>query len=125
MDLNQITIPSLDLSVSVAFYQLLGHKLIVDALPRYARFECATGEATFSLHQVSLLPQGDGIILYFECDDLDEQVRTLQNKGIQFDELPTDRPWLWREACLHDPDNNRLILYHAGNNRKNPPWRVN
>jgi catechol 2,3-dioxygenase-like lactoylglutathione lyase family enzyme len=41
MNLNQITIPSLDLEKSVAFYKTLGLHLIVDALPSYARFEAA------------------------------------------------------------------------------------
>ncbi|MEM7380928.1 MAG: VOC family protein, partial [Bacteroidota bacterium] len=41
------------------------------------------------------------------------------------EELPRDQSWLWREARLKDPDGNTLILYHAGENRKNPPWRIN
>jgi hypothetical protein len=35
-----------------------------------------------------------------------------------------DRPYLWREAVLRDPSGNRIKLYHAGENRLNPPWRV-
>jgi hypothetical protein len=31
---------------------------------------------------------------------------------------------LWREAYLHDPDGNVVCLYHAGENRRNPPWRM-
>ena len=64
------------------------------------------------------------MVVYFECEDLDTHVANLQQKGIEFDELPTDKPWLWREARLKDPDGNQLILYHAGENRKNPPWRL-
>lgn len=71
MNLNQITIPSLDLEKSVPFYQKLGLRLIVDSMPRYVRFECMEGE-----------------------------------------------------AILKDPDGNQLILFHAGDNRKNPPWRI-
>jgi len=41
-----------------------------------------------------------------------------------FEELPTDKGWLWREARLKDPDNNQLILFYAGDNRKNPPWKI-
>lgn len=125
MNLNQVTIPSADLSVSVPFYQQLGLKLIVDALPRYARFECPDGDATFSIHHTNALPSGEGISVYFECEDLDATVNTLQAKGVVFEVLPTDQPWLWREAHLHDPDNNHIILFHAGGNRKNPPWRIN
>ncbi len=124
MNLNQITIPSVNLLKSVAFYELLGLTLIVDALPRYARFECPDGTSTFSIHQVETLAMGPGVIIYFECKKLDDYVQQLIKQGIIFDELPTDRTWLWREATLKDPDNNQLILYFAGKNRKDPPWRL-
>lgn len=124
MNLNQITIPSLNVERAVEFYKTLGLRLIVDALPRYVRFECPDGEATFSIHLVEELPKGDGITIYFEEDNLDELVRELKSKGIIFTSDPEDKPWLWRETHLVDPDENKIILFHAGENRKNPPWRV-
>ncbi len=124
MNLNQITVPSLDLSKSVPFYQKLGLTLIVDALPKYARFECPTGNATFSIHQTDELPTGNGVYVYFECDNLDEYVEELIAKGIFFDQTPRDENWLWREARLKDVDGNQLILFYGGENRLNPPWRI-
>ena len=124
MNLNQITIPSIDLNVSVPFYQSLGLVLIVEALPRYARFECPAGDSTFSIHHREELNKGYGVTIYFELEELDQKVKELQAMGIDFDALPMDQTWLWREARLKDPDGNRIILYHAGENRKNPPWRV-
>lgn len=124
MNLNQITVPSTDVGKSIDFYEKLGLKLIVKDLPHYARFECPEGEATFSIHQVAKLPDGEGIIVYFEVQNLDEYVANLQSKGITFEELPNDKTWLWREARLKDYDNNQLILYFAGKNRLNPPWRI-
>ncbi|MBK9047868.1 MAG: VOC family protein [Bacteroidetes bacterium] len=124
MNLNQITIPSLDIEKAIAFYQTLGLKLIVKALPHYARFECPDGNSTFSVHKVEQLPSGDGVHIYFECTNLDNYVNELISKGIEFDEMPNDKNWLWREAHLKDIDNNHLILYFAGENRLNPPWRL-
>lgn len=124
MNLNQITIPSLDLTKSIPFYKKLGLQLIVEALPHYARFECPDGNSTFSIHHTENLPQGDGIYVYFECQNLDEQVTHLIHKGVVFDQLPTDKNWLWREARLKDLDGNQLILFYAGENRLNPPWRI-
>ena len=124
MNLNQITVPSLDLTKSIPFYKKLGLKLIVDALPHYARFECPNGDSTFSIHQTEKLPQGNGIYIYFECKNLDEQVDQLKRNGIQFDHEPTDQNWLWREARLKDVDGNQLILFYGGENRLNPPWRI-
>lgn len=125
MNLNQVTIPSVNLDRSVEFYKKLGLNLIVDALPRYVRFELPEGESTLSIHKVDELPKGEGVVLYFENDNLDEEVERLQSKGIIFSQLPKDQTWLWREAHLSDPDGNKLILFKAGENRKNPPWRIN
>jgi len=124
MNLNQVTVPSLNLDKSIPFYENLGLKLIVSSSAHYARFECPNGDATFSLHRVDSLPKGDGIVVYFECDNLDEHVNQLIEKGFEFEELPTDKIWLWREARLKDPDNNQIILFYGGENRKNPPWKL-
>lgn len=124
MNLNQVTVPSVDVAKSIAFYEMLGLKLIVKALPHYARFECPDGTATFSIHQTEVLPKGEGIYIYFECEHLDRDVSELIAKGVTFDLLPTDQSWLWREARLKDVDGNQLILFHAGENRLNPPWRI-
>jgi catechol 2,3-dioxygenase-like lactoylglutathione lyase family enzyme len=124
MNLNQITIPVTDVERSINFYENLGHRLIVKALPRYARFECPEGDATFSIHQVAQMAKEPQVIIYFEVSDLDDTVNKLITRGIRFDEQPEDKTWLWREARLKDPNGNRLIIYYAGDNRKNPPWRV-
>jgi len=124
MNLNQITVPSLDLARSVSFYQKLGLKLIVESLPDYVRFECPAGDSTFSIHRTENVPEGEGIYVYFECDNLDDHVRKLIDKGIEFDELPADKRWRWREARLKDPDGNQLILFYGGKDRKDPPWRI-
>ena len=124
MNLNQITVPSRDLSVAIPFYERLGLQLIVRSLPHYARFVCPEGQASFSVHLVDKLPEGEGVYVYFECEDLDDYVAKLVKRGLTFDELPEDRRWGWREARLRDPDGNRLILYYGGEYRLNPPWRI-
>ena len=124
MNLNQVTIPSTDVERATKFYQTLGLRLIVRAFPHYVRFECPYGEATFSIHQVEETAKGEGVVVYFEEENLDEYVKQLQEKGITFDELPEDRSWGWREARMTDLDGNKLILFWGGKNRKNPPWRI-
>jgi len=125
MDLNQITVPVNDVAQSIDFYQGLGLELIVKALPHYARFKCQNGTASFSLHLAEERGIGEkGIWVYFEIEDLDKRVDELINDGFEFDELPNDKPWLWREARLKDPDGNLLILYYAGVNRLDPPWKI-
>ena len=124
MNLNQVTIPSLDVEKATEFYKKLGLILIVDAKPKYVRFELPDGDATFSIHKVDQLPKNNGTTIYFEDNNLDVLVKKLEDKGFEFDLLPTDQPWLWREARLKDLDENQIIIYSAGKNRKNPPWRI-
>jgi len=124
MNLNQVTVPSTDVVASVNFYKTLGLRLIVDSVPRYARFECPDGESTFSVERAEVVHQGPGIVVYFECDELDQVVTKLKANGIVFESEPSDQPWLWREARLRDPSGNSICLFHAGENRKNPPWRI-
>ncbi len=123
MDLNQITIYATETTALVEFYEKLGLRRIVDSLPRYARLECPDGSSTLSVHSADS-DQPSGIVLYFECDDLDGEFIRLRSLGLEFEQDPKDQDWLWREAYLRDPAGNRICLYHAGVNRKDPPWKV-
>jgi predicted enzyme related to lactoylglutathione lyase len=123
MRLNQVTLPATDVGASAGFYRRLGLVQIVDALPDYARFECPEGDSTVTIHRVEEPPTGPGVVVYLECEDLDSAVSALKAKGVRFDSDPRDQPWLWREAYLHDPAGNLICLFHAGRNRRYPPWR--
>ncbi|WP_226702947.1 VOC family protein [Microbulbifer elongatus] len=122
MNLNQVTMPVSNMEEATAFYREMGFIQIVDT-PHYARFECPEGDSTFSLS----LTSGDcsnASVVYFETEKLDSWVNELKAKGFTFSQEPVDQPYLWREAVLFDPSGNKLKLYWAGENRKNPPWRV-
>ncbi len=123
MNLNQVTVYSTDVPASIEFYTKLGLRLIVDSAPRYVRFECPGGDATFSIHHTEKLLASETII-YFECENLDATVEELKKSGLQFESEPIEQTWLWRESYLRDPSGNRICLYYAGENRQNPPWRV-
>ncbi|ODC03027.1 glyoxalase [Terasakiispira papahanaumokuakeensis] len=123
MNLNQVTLPVDDMAAAVAFYLKLGFIQIVEG-DRYTRFECPEGDSTFSLILADPPSQPGGVIVYFEHRHLDHWVEELQAKGIVFEQLPQDQTYLWREAVLKDPAGNTLKLYWAGENRHNPPWRV-
>ncbi|MFQ5983397.1 MAG: VOC family protein [Woeseiaceae bacterium] len=123
MNLNQVTLPARNITESVAFYRKLGLRQIVDS-EHYARFECPDGDATFSIHKAEELDLGGVAVVYFEHEELDALCARLKDEGIEFLEMPRDQRWLWREARLDDPSGNRICLYWAGENRKNPPWRI-
>lgn len=123
MQLNQVTLPAIDVAASVAFYQSMGFELIVSS-PHYARFKSTVGDSTFSVHLASEQASSAITTIYFECANLDEQVAELKSRGLSFSHEAQDQPWLWREARLVDPSGNLICLYHAGANRLDPPWRV-
>lgn len=123
MDLNQVTLPCRSYDDSVRFYKLLGLTQIVDSPPRYARFETAAG-TTLSIHAADSDRGNHDVVIYFEVADVDREVRRLKGLGVEFETGPDDQRWLWREAYLSDPAGNRLCIYHAGDNRRFPPWRI-
>ena len=122
MNLNQVTLPVRSMDEATAFYRAMGFLQIVDT-PHYARFECPQGSSTFSL---SLAPNefSNDSVIYFENENLDVLVADLITRGFVFKQLPKDMGHLWREAVLLDPSGNKIKLYWAGENRLNPPWRV-
>ncbi len=124
MRLNQVTVPLVDYGASRDFYIMLGLKLIVDSPPRYARFEMPEGGSTFSIEKVEGVGGSEWPLIWFESDRLDDLVGELKAKGVAFESDPEDMNYLWRVARLRDPAGNLIALYHAGENRLNPPWRV-
>ncbi len=122
MRLNQVTVFVSDIPRTVEFYRRLGLRPVV-LDDHYARFTCPDGDSTFSVEYAAGVTPG-ATMVYFECDDLDDRVAALKAAGVTFDSGPVDQPWLWREARLTDPDGNPICLFHAGENRLNPPWRV-
>jgi Predicted enzyme related to lactoylglutathione lyase len=125
MNLNQITIHCSNTIETVEFFQKLGLLLIVDSLPRYARLVCLDGQSTLSVNLDEHAIVSNNIVLYFECSDVDAEYERLTALGIDFTEPPTDRSWLWRQCYLTDPSGNKICLFTAGDNRLNPPWRIN
>ncbi|HEY0278790.1 MAG TPA: VOC family protein [Solirubrobacterales bacterium] len=123
MRLNHVTLPATDVEASVEFYRRLGMTQIVASYPKYARFVSPEGGVTLSLHANEL--EGPcATSVRFEVDDVDRAIADLRAAGFEIETEPTDQPYLWREATLLDPDGNRIFIFHAGEMRLNPPWRL-
>ncbi|MCZ8283690.1 MAG: VOC family protein [Aquidulcibacter sp.] len=128
MFLSHITLLVSDIPRSKAFYQALGLELIVDAA-HYCRFRAnldGQGSQTLSISH-SPGPIGASCHVGFEFaspEALDFYADLLQSRGFALAEHPQDRSWLWRDVILHDPDGHEILLLYAGDNKLNPPWRV-
>jgi catechol 2,3-dioxygenase-like lactoylglutathione lyase family enzyme len=120
--LNHVTLPSRDVERTAGFYRRLGLTQIVASYPDYARFVSPEGDVTLSLHRDEQAPTGASI--HFEVADVDAAVARLREAGFEIETEPVDQPYLWRESTLLDPDGNRVFVYHAGEMRLDPPWRL-
>ena len=120
--LNHVTVGCRNYAASVDFYKALGLQQIVDSPDNgYARLEMPNG-VTFSIHQND--DCATSTIVYFESKRLDAWVTELTSQGYVFEQMPQDESWGWREARLLDPAGNMVCLYHAGENRRYPAWRI-
>jgi organic hydroperoxide reductase OsmC/OhrA/catechol 2,3-dioxygenase-like lactoylglutathione lyase family enzyme len=124
MRLNHVTLAVVDVESSARFYAHMGLTQIVVDYPHYARLLSPQGETTLSLHPATDQSSGSSVSIHFEVDDVDGTVEGLKRAGFSFVCDPVDRPYLWREAILLDPDGHRVFIYHAGKNRLDPPWRL-
>jgi catechol 2,3-dioxygenase-like lactoylglutathione lyase family enzyme len=129
--LNHVTLAVSDVESSAGFYARLGLVQIVADYPDYARFLAPDGDTTLSLQRVDRSDRSGRIdrvepsaSIHFEVDDVDLAVEELERAGFSFHRAPADQPYLWREAILLDPDGHQLFIYHAGENRLDPPWRL-
>lgn len=120
---NHVTLPASDYEASLAFYRLLGFRQIVDAPPRYARFE-APGGMTLSIEVREPVDAPSTSEYFLQCADVDAEVERLTGLGIRFDAMPVDRDYLWRVAETRDPHGNLIRLYETDEVRRYPPWRM-
>jgi catechol 2,3-dioxygenase-like lactoylglutathione lyase family enzyme len=122
--LNHITLPAADVAASATFYAHLGLMQIVASYPEYARLLSPLGETTLSLRRAEQSVGSPRASIHFEVDDVDPAVERLKQEGFVFVCDPVDQPYLWREAITLDPDGHHVFIYHAGENRLDPPWRL-
>lgn len=124
MDLNQITLAVRDLQSSITFLSMLGlRQIVLSPDGQYARFELPSGSTTLSIYENPEAIPGD-TIFYFEVEDVDQRYRELSAAGVAFEEPPANQPWRWRETHFSDPTGNKFCIYHAGPDRRFPPWRM-
>ncbi len=124
MRLNHVTLIVSNLNQSIAFYKKLGLLPIVLEEPRYVRFTLPIGDETISLEVTGEAIAESRVQLYLSCPNLDSTCEELKDKGLLFEQDPTDMDYLWREARLRDPDGHQIRLYADDGNRLNPPWRI-
>jgi catechol 2,3-dioxygenase-like lactoylglutathione lyase family enzyme len=110
---GNITVYVSDMDTSVRFYtEQLGLKLVYRFGDKWASIHAGKG-LTIGLHPASpRMPAGrpGSMAIGLELDGkIDDAVRRLQEKGVQFDG-PMNRGEAGNFAAFHDPDGNQLYL---------------
>lgn len=127
--LSHVTLQASDIARSRAFYLALGFELIVDEA-HYCRFlarvDEGPGDETLSIehHAPPIRPAAQLGLEFSSAAALDAFVAALPGRGVAVAEGPIDRTWLWRDARVFDPDGHEWMLFFAGPNKLDPPWRV-
>ncbi|MGH2682270.1 MAG: VOC family protein [Actinomycetota bacterium] len=100
-----------DMDRAVSFYRdVVGLKLVRQDGSQWAEF--ATDPVRFALHgAVEGHPvRSGGAAIMFRVDDLDRARRTMEEKGVEFDEHSGEVEGFARFATFRDPDGNRVEL---------------
>jgi len=102
--IENITFPVKDLKKAINFYEkVLGLKKR-DEWSNYATFNI--GDMMLGLDPD---PKGE-LDIFMHVANVDQEYRTLEEKGVQFVTEPKDQYWGGRTATFKDPDGNKFIL---------------
>lgn len=103
--IENVTFKVTDLKRAVSFYEkTLGLKKR-DEWSNYATFNI--GDTLLGLDPESK----GGIDIFLRVGDVDNEYKTLKEKGVYFLTEPKDQYWGGRTAKFTDPDGNKFILF--------------
>jgi predicted enzyme related to lactoylglutathione lyase len=112
--IGQIAMNATDIPRAVAFYRdTLGMRLLFEAPPKMAFFDCAGVRLMVSLPET---PEYDhaGSVLYFRVDDIDQAHAQLSDRGVTFLDtphlvarMPDHELWM---SFFKDSEGNTLAL---------------
>jgi predicted enzyme related to lactoylglutathione lyase len=112
--IGQIAMNATDIPRAVTFYRdTLGMRLLFEAPPKMAFFDCAGVRLMLSLPET---PEYDhpGSVLYFRVDDIDQAHAQLKERGVTFQDkphliarMPDHELWM---TFFKDSEGNTLAL---------------
>lgn len=112
--IGQIAVNATDIPRAVAFYRdALGMKLLFEAPPKMAFFDCGGVRLMLSLPETAEFDH-PGSVLYYRVDDLDQAFAAFSERGVKFldtphlvAKLPDHELWM---TFLKDSEGNTLAL---------------
>jgi methylmalonyl-CoA/ethylmalonyl-CoA epimerase len=113
--IGQIAFTVSDVPRAVAFYRdALGMKLLFEAPPGLAFFDCAGVRLMLSQPEGDFTPGGSSAVMYFKISDIEGTQKTLKSRGVSFVDdphliarMPDHELWM---CFFKDPDGHTLAL---------------
>ena len=113
--IGQIAFTVSNVPQAVAFYRdALGMKLLFEAPPGLAFFDCAGIRLMLSKPEGEFRPGGSSTVLYFRVGDIEGTQKTLKSRGVSFVDdphliakMPDHDLWM---CFFKDPDGHTLAL---------------
>ena len=112
--IGQIAVNATDIPRAVAFYRdTLGMRLMFEAPPKMAFFDCAGVRLMLSLPETQEYDH-PGSVLYFRVDDIEQAYTQLKERGVMFQDkphliarMPDHELWM---TFFKDSEGNTLAL---------------
>jgi methylmalonyl-CoA/ethylmalonyl-CoA epimerase len=112
--IGQVAMNATDIPRAVAFYRdALGMRLLFEAPPKMAFFDCGTVRLMLSLPETAEYDH-PGSVLYFRVDDIDQAYAQLKERGVMFRDqphliarMPDHELWM---TFFKDSEGNTLAL---------------
>jgi predicted enzyme related to lactoylglutathione lyase len=112
--IGQVAMNATDIPRAVAFYRdALGMRLLFEAPPKMAFFDCGTVRLMLSLPETAEYDH-PGSVLYFRVDDIDQAYAQMKERGVTFRDqphliarMPDHELWM---TFFNDSEGNTLAL---------------
>ena len=112
--IGQVAMNATDIPRAVAFYRdALGMRLLFEAPPKMAFFDCGTVRLMLSLPETAEYDH-PGSVLYFRVDDIDQAYAQMKERGVTFRDqphliarMPDHELWM---TFFNDSEGNVLAL---------------
>jgi lactoylglutathione lyase len=106
-----------DLSRATAFYrERFGfeerYRFPEDGSPRFV--VVGLGPFSLGLTAVEEVEPAGRVAFWLYCDDVDAEIESLRDAGIEITREPEDQEWGERMAVVSDPDGNEIYLGQRG-----------
>lgn len=102
--LSYVTLWTTEFEETEKIYREILGLPVLERNPNFIMFDTKSTNLAFHRLEKAHKLDRQTVELHFEVNDVDEVYRSLQERGIHFQERPSNKPWGTRAASFHGPD---------------------